>query len=122
MACVTAIAALSVCGRAAPSGASTVAPDWASTSTPAAVLTNGGGVDDGNNFGYSAALSADGTTAVVGAVGAAVYVFHGTGGTWTSTAVPTATLTHTGVSPGRLRFVRGHLRLDGDHGPGLGRR
>src|SRR5579863_4840796 len=52
----------------------------------------------GPTFGFAVALSADGTTALVGAAGAenekgAAYVFHvATAGAWSSTATPTAVL------------------------------
>ena len=60
---------------------------WSSSSSPAATLSNGSA---GGAFGYSVALSADGTTALVGAEGAdggkgAVYVFHvSSAGDWAS--------------------------------------
>ena len=41
---------------------------WATTSTPTATLTNSSGAS-GDLFGTSVALSADGTTAVIGAPG-----------------------------------------------------
>ena len=55
---------------------------------------------EGPYFGYSVALSADGTTALVGAPAVdhdagAAYVFHVSDpGSWSSSATPTATLTH----------------------------
>jgi hypothetical protein len=73
--------------------------DWASTTTPTATLSNGA-VD--GDFGYSVALSGDGTTAIIGAplaylsnaVGAA-YVFQASAGNvWSSTPTPVATLTN----------------------------
>jgi trimeric autotransporter adhesin len=72
---------------------------WGSSSTPAATLTNADGAT-GDAFGFSTALSADGTTAFVGANGAsansgALYVFHAPGeGSWGSSTSPTATLTN----------------------------
>lgn len=57
-------------------------------------------------LGYSVALSADGTTALVGAAGVnkragAVYVYHASdAGSWSSTATPTATLTDAHYGPG----------------------
>jgi hypothetical protein len=54
-------------------------------------------------LGYSVALSADGTTALVGARGAggiagAAYIFHSAdAGSWSSQSTPTATLTKSGV-------------------------
>ena len=56
------------------------------------------------HFGFSVALSADGTTALVGAPhvhggGGAAYVFHvSDGGSWSSSDTPTAALTHTDPS------------------------
>ena len=81
---------------------------WASTSTPAATLTNSGGVAN-DQMGRSVAISADGTTALVGAQGVssninlgAAYVFHVAGeGSWSSSSTPTAALTNdTGASAG----------------------
>ncbi len=72
---------------------------WASTSTPNATLSNSGGAGP-DNFGVSVAISADGTTALVGAYGVssgegAAYVFHAAGeGSWSSTSTPTAALTN----------------------------
>ena len=73
------------------------AGSWVSSSTPAATLTRKVAADDG--FGSSVALSADGTTAFVGAHGhghgaGAVYVFHvSSEDAWASSSTPTATLT-----------------------------
>lgn len=75
----------------------TVDPTWTTTSTPTATLTDGEHSKD--YFGVSVALSADGTTALVGAVGVdndagAAYVYHvSTAGSWATSAEPTATLT-----------------------------
>jgi hypothetical protein len=62
------------------------------------------------NFGFSVALSADGTTALVGAphvrhdVGAA-YIFHASdAGSWSSSATPVAALTHPTSSTGHVGF------------------
>ena len=58
------------------------------------------------HFGFSVAVSADGTTALVGAPdvhhsGGAAYIFHASGaGSWSSRGTPTATLTKTGLSSG----------------------
>jgi len=71
---------------------------WASSSTPAATLTNSSGAA-GDEFGDQIALSADGTTAFVGAPfrdqqAGAVDVFHVLSeDAWASTSTPTATLT-----------------------------
>ena len=76
---------------------------WSSSSIPAATLTNGPGFS-GDAVGLSVALSADGTTALVGAPGVggfagAAYVFHVSGeGSWASSSSPTATLTNSGGS------------------------
>ena len=78
---------------------------WTTTSTPAATLTNSGGVAN-DDFGGTVALSSDGTTAVVGAAGVnsqkgAVYIFHASSETsWSTTSTPTATLTNGGGSAG----------------------
>ena len=99
--------ALSANGQVALVGA-----PWASSDNGAAYLySEAGGAwsntpvasfigNAGAYFGYSVALSADGQTALVGAVGAssgngAAYVFSEAGGTWSST--PAATFT--GSSP-----------------------
>ena len=74
---------------------------WATSSAPTAALSNSGGVA-GDNFGFSVALSADGTTALLGAPGVsslrgAAYVFHVPGeGSWATSSAPTATLTNSG--------------------------
>ncbi len=72
---------------------------WASSSTPAAILTIAAGAK-GDAFGAHVAASSDGTTAVVTAPGVhhatgAAYVFHvADEGAWTSSAAPTAALTN----------------------------
>ena len=72
---------------------------WASSSTPTASITNPGGAGVDNNFGYSVALSADGTTAFIGATGAntgagAAYIFQASSeAAWSTTSTPAATLT-----------------------------
>ena len=77
---------------------------WASTSSPLATLTNSTDAS-GDYFGLSVAMSADGTTALIGAYGAhtyngAVYLFHVRGeGSWVSSSSPTATLTDPGAIP-----------------------
>ncbi len=78
------------------------AGSWASTATPTATLMSqpGPAGQYGEFFGRSIALSADGTTAVVGAplagTGTAIgriYVFHVSAeSAWASTSTPTATL------------------------------
>jgi hypothetical protein len=78
----------------------TIDPTWTTTSTPSAVLTNGAGPSTGDELGTAVAVSQDGTTALVGAPGVnssqgAAYIFHTTSeGSWSSTAVPVATLTN----------------------------
>jgi hypothetical protein len=73
--------------------------DWSSDPAPIAVLTNSGNTAD-DQFGYSVAISPDGTTTFVGAQDAnssqgAVYVFHvDAEDSWASTPTPTATLTN----------------------------
>jgi hypothetical protein len=77
------------------------APTWTTTSTPVAGLSNHGGIPDG--FGGTAAISTDGTTAIVGASGSennaliqpygTAYIFHtGSPGSWASGSTPVATL------------------------------
>ncbi len=77
------------------------APIWATTSTPVAGLSNHGGIGDG--FGATAAIAADGTTAIVGAPGTennalispygTAYIFHTTSpGAWASASAPAAVL------------------------------
>ena len=74
------------------------AASWVSSSTPAAILTNGGGAKN-SYLGETLAVPADGTTVLVGASGVnhstgAAYVFRASGeDTWTSSAAPMATLT-----------------------------
>ncbi len=72
---------------------------WASSSTPAAILTNGGGAANDYLGDDALAVSPDGATVVVGdssvhrSTGAA-YVYHVSGeGAWTSSSAPTAALT-----------------------------
>ncbi|HTW06389.1 MAG TPA: hypothetical protein VME46_02700 [Acidimicrobiales bacterium] len=80
---------------------------WTSSSAPSAMLTSTGG-GAGDHFGYPVALSADGTTALVGASGVgsltgAAYVFHvPSEGSWASTSSPTATLTNSAGTAGDL--------------------
>lgn len=75
------------------------AGSWATTATPAATLLDKPHPDDGELFGWNVALSADGTTAFVGAPSAvggygAVFVFHASAeDAWASSSAPTATLT-----------------------------
>ncbi len=70
--------------------------DWVSSSTPTATLSDGGAA--GDCFGAADALSADGTTALIGAYAAnsaygAAYIYHVSAETgWSSTSTPTATL------------------------------
>jgi hypothetical protein len=70
---------------------------WSSSKTPVAALTHS--ATRAEIFGLKVALSADGTTAFVGAPYAgngtgAIYVFHVSAeDAWTSTSTPTATLT-----------------------------
>jgi hypothetical protein len=72
---------------------------WASSASPVATLAG----PHGGNLGSSVALSADGTTALVGAPGGRVYVFHASSGaSWASSASPVATLS--GPSGGKGRF------------------
>jgi hypothetical protein len=91
---------------------------WTSSATPAATLTAGTSPSN-DAFGTSVALSDDGTTALVGAPtvyssGAGVaYIFHvSSQGSWTSTPVPTATLTNHAGSTGDL--FGGEVALSGD--------
>ena len=72
---------------------------WSSSPTPTATLTNSsGGSEDA--LGVAVALSADGTTALLGAPHGsnrkgAAYLFHASAeGSWSSSSTPTATLTN----------------------------
>jgi hypothetical protein len=82
---------------------------WASSSSPTATLTNSDGLP-GDNFGYSVALSPDGTIALVGAYGAnsnsgAVYLFQVSGeSSWASSSSPAATLTDAGGSSNAVGY------------------
>jgi hypothetical protein len=73
---------------------------WTSSSTPTAILTDDRSAADGDEFGYSVALSSDGTTALIGApeenaYAGAAYVFHvSSEGSWVSSSAPAATLTN----------------------------
>ncbi len=75
---------------------------WSTTSTPTAVLTASSD-SLGNSFGWSVALSSDGTTAIVGSWGqfegsGAAYVFNvSSEGSWSTTSTPTASLTSSGA-------------------------
>jgi hypothetical protein len=80
------------------------AGSWSSSKTPTATLTSQPGPAAEQLFGYSVALSADGTTAFVGAPvtgggedpPGAIYVFHvAAEDAWASSSTPTATLTAT---------------------------
>jgi hypothetical protein len=65
---------------------------WASSSAPTATLSNASGIAE-SYFGYSLALSGDGTTAFLWAAGD-VDVFHTSdAAAWASTSTPTAILT-----------------------------
>src|SRR5579884_1630188 len=77
---------------------------WASTSTPAAVLTNSSDTS-GANFGASVSISPDGTTALIGASGAlghgAAYIYNvSSESAWATTSTPTATLVNASGSSG----------------------
>jgi hypothetical protein len=83
---------------------------WATTSTPAATLTNFGGVSL-DRLGFSVATNEDGSTIAAGATWVnhqrgAAYVFVKPGGGWTgSILTPTATLTNsTGQVDDELGF------------------
>ena len=92
------------------------AGSWSSSETPTAALTNKPGPAKDQNFGLGIALSADGTTAFVGAplagggVSGAISVFHVSAeDAWASSSTPTATLK---VSDGL--FVGSSLALSPD--------
>ena len=77
------------------------ATDWSTTSTPVATLSPKGldGLTEFLDFGYSVALSADGTTALIGSPsdfpgdGNAAYIYQvASESSWVSTSTPTATL------------------------------
>ena len=90
---------------------------WASTSTPAAILTKPAGSRN-DVFGNHVAVSSDGTTAVVTAPGVhhdtgAAYVFHvASEGAWTSSA-PTARLTNSAGVPNDVLGVGLGMSADG---------
>jgi len=89
------------------------AGSWVSSSTPAATLTDGKGIW-GDSFGEGVALSADGTTAFVGApyshYSGVIFVFRvPSENAWASSSTPTATL-----SVGHGIFVGGSLALSPD--------
>jgi S-adenosylmethionine/arginine decarboxylase-like enzyme len=74
---------------------------WSSSTSPAAILSYSGGASL-DRFGYSVAISGDGTTALLAApftgtrVGT-VYVFHVANvGSWSTSSTPTAILTNAG--------------------------
>ena len=81
------------------------ASDWASSSTPTAILSDSNSVK-GDTLGIALALSADGTLAALGAPGTndeagSVDVFHSlSAAAWTTTSIPTATLTKAGGASG----------------------
>jgi hypothetical protein len=85
---------------------------WLSSSTPTAILTNGGGAK-GDFLGTTFAVSTDGKTVVTGASGVnhntgAVYVFRASGeDAWTSTAAPTAKLNASAGTRGDNAAFRG---------------
>ena len=91
---------------------------WSSTSIPTATLPVGTLVAD-DQFGLAVALSADGTTALVGAQGVAsnsgaAYVFHvSTEASWPSVSGPVATLTSTSNSLDALFGSATALSADG---------
>ncbi len=74
---------------------------WATTSTPTATLTRGGGAAN-SGFGDSVAVSNDGTTALVTAPGVsskrgAAYIYRASGeAAWADSSAPAATLTNAG--------------------------
>ncbi len=78
--------------------------NWANTSVPTAVLSNSSSAV-GDYMGISVAMSADGSTVVVGAAllgnnnKGAAYVFVKSG-TWATTSTPTAALTNSGSTAG----------------------
>jgi hypothetical protein len=78
---------------------------WATSSTPDATLTGPSG--PGGEYGYSVAVSSDGTTALIGAVGVnsgtpgAAYVFRASAeGSWASSSTVAAALTNSSGSAG----------------------
>ncbi len=95
---------------------------WASTSTPAATLTNAGG-SGGDDFGTRLSVSSDGTTALVTGYGVdggrgAAFIFHvASEGAWASTSAPTATLTSSGA---HADDEMGAAALSGDGATALG--
>jgi len=86
--------------RLGPGPARAPSATWASSSSPAATLTNAG--KTANTLGFSVALSRDDTTALVGAwaIGTA-YIFHAAHGDWVTTSAPTATLSNASLPTGQ---------------------
>ncbi len=90
---------------------------WTSTSTPAATLTKSGGAS-GDLFGQSVSVSADGTTALIGASGVggtgAAYVYQAASeSSWATTATPKAILTQTGLAASSFFGYASVLSSDG---------
>ena len=89
---------------------------WATAWTPTATLTNSSGAS-GDLFGTSVALSADGTTAVIGAPGVtdAAYVYHVSSRetSWATTSTPTATLSKLGGASGEVFGTSVAISADG---------
>jgi len=90
---------------------------WVTSSAPTAILTNAGSVA-GDYFGVSVAISADGSTIIVGADstanpgGGAAYVYTKPIDGWATTSAPTAILTNT---TGGVNDQLGHaVAISGD--------
>jgi hypothetical protein len=96
----------------------TVDPTWLSSSNPQATLASSTG-RPADYLGYAVSLSADGTTALVGAYGVnsasgMAYLFQiGAGGSWSNTATPTAVLTNATGAAGDRFGVSVALSADG---------
>ncbi len=91
-------------------------PTWSSSSAPTATLSQGA---SDALFGWSVAMSGDGTTALVGApdVGSgtgAAYIFHVTSeGSWATSSSPAATLSYSGGADGDQFGASVALSTDG---------
>ncbi len=90
---------------------------WASTSTPTAVLTNAAEASGDMAAGFSVAISADGTTVLVGdpfnPSGGAAWVYHASAAdAWATSSTPTAVLSDFNSAAGD--FLGAGLALSAD--------
>ena len=90
---------------------------WASTSTPTATLSNAGQSSNDETVGFSVAISADGTTALLSDAfnpnGGGAYVYHVSAeDAWTSSSTPTAILSDANST--QDDYLGAGLALSGD--------